>query len=218
MKVNETFYSIQGESSYAGRPCFFVRLAGCNLRCSYCDTTYAQTPEDGAEVPWEEIVKECIQSPAQVVEITGGEPLLQMEEVLLVCQQLILTDKEILIETNGSIPLTPFKNSPPNLTCIVDIKTPSSGMVEQMHWPNFEQPNKGDQFKFVIGNREDFDFAKQICEKFPIASPANEILISPLYGTIPLQTLVSWVLEEMPFARFQVQLHKIVYDVGARGV
>ncbi len=218
MRVVETFYSIQGESSYIGRPCFFVRLAGCNLRCSYCDTKYAQSSKDGTEIPWEQIVADCKASPAQVIEFTGGEPLLQMTEVVAACLRLV-HEKDILIETNGTQPLDAFRMAPSNLKCIVDIKTPSSGAPEnKICWSNLQVPPKGAQFKFVVGNREDFDFAVKICNEFPITTLENEVLISPVFGAVPLATLADWVLQDMPFARMQVQLHKIIWDPEKRGV
>ena len=150
LKVVECFDSIQGESTYIGKPCRFVRLAGCNLRCSYCDTAHAQDPAEVKEIDSEVILQECINSRMPIVEFTGGEPLLQLNNLLPMLYRLV-RHKTVLIETNGSISLEPFKSAPNNLNLIVDIKCPSSGMHEKICYWNLENAHRCDQFKFVVG-------------------------------------------------------------------
>lgn len=218
LKVVEMFYSIQGESSFIGKPCLFIRLHGCNLRCSYCDTKYAYDDNSTfKELSIDVVLQEALQCPAPVVEITGGEPLVQMDGVLQLCLELVKR-KTILIETNGSISLRPFSRHPTNLHIIMDVKTPSSGMHEKLCTWNLENVYRGDQFKFVVGSREDFEYAKKICYEYGLHSGVNEVLISPVFGAVQLQDLAEWVLDEMPFARMQVQLHKIIWDPAQRGV
>lgn len=223
MKINETFYSVQGESSFMGRPCLFVRLAGCNLKCSYCDTKYASDDNDPdfksftTGVP--ELLSLCEKSPAQIIEITGGEPLLQVDELIPLCVELVKIKQNVLIETNGSFSIKPFHHAPANLHIIMDIKTPSSGMEERTFWENLTKfKNQKTQFKFVIGDENDFQFAKDICLEYNLEHSGNEILISPVYGQIELINLASWVLTDMPFARMQVQLHKLIWGVDKKGV
>jgi len=153
-----------------------------------------------------------------IIEFTGGEPLLQLDNLLPMLFRLV-RHKTILIETNGSISLEPFKSAPQNLNLIIDIKCPSSGMSEHINLWNLQHATRCDQFKFVVGNREDFEFAKQLCSTYHLLQNGyNEVLISPVYGTIDLPTLANWVVQEMPYARLQVQLHKIIWPVNMRGV
>lgn len=214
----ECFDSIQGESTFIGKPCRFVRLAGCNLRCSYCDTQYAQDPAEFKTIDSEIILQECLNSRMPIVEFTGGEPLLQLDNLLPMLFRLV-RHKTVLIETNGSISLEPFKSAPQNLTLVVDIKCPSSGMSDHINYWNLKNATRCDQFKFVVGSREDFEFAKGICSTYPLLQNGyNEVLISPVFGAIDLPILANWVVQEMPYARLQVQLHKIVWPVNMRGV
>jgi 7-carboxy-7-deazaguanine synthase len=218
LQIVESFDSIQGESTFIGKPCRFVRLAGCNLRCSYCDTLYAQDPAEFKTVDSEDILKECIDSDMPIIEFTGGEPLLQLDALLPMLLRLV-RHKTILIETNGSISLEPFSRAPANLNLIVDIKCPSSGMSDNICYWNLAHATRCDQFKFVVADREDFEFAKGICESHGLLQNGyNEILISPVYGAIDLPVLANWVVKEMPYARLQVQLHKIIWPVSMRGV
>jgi 7-carboxy-7-deazaguanine synthase len=218
LEIVECFDSIQGESTFIGKPCRFVRLAGCNLRCTYCDTKYAQDPAETKIIDSEVILRECIDSTMPIIEFTGGEPLLQLDNLLPMLFRLV-RHKTILIETNGSISLEPFKSAPPNVNLIVDIKCPSSGMSDQICYWNLKNATRCDQYKFVIGDRSDFEFARDICRQFPaLTNGYNEVLISPIYGTISLPELASWVIAEMPLARMQVQLHKIIWPVDMRGV
>lgn len=223
MLVNETFYSVQGESTFSGRPCLFIRLVGCNLECSYCDTQYANKKDNPQFTQFEmsvpELIELCKKSPAQIVEITGGEPLLQLEELAPFCVELVKFKDAVLIETNGSLPIKFFHNAPANLHVIMDIKTPSSGMEERTFWENLTKyKNRKTQFKFVIGDENDFQFAKDICLEYNLENAGNEVLISPVFGQIELKELASWVLTDMPYARMQVQLHKLIWGVEERGV
>jgi 7-carboxy-7-deazaguanine synthase len=217
LRVVEQFYSIQGESTFAGMPCHFVRLHGCNLRCEYCDTPYAYDKDSKFyPLPVKEFIKFYLESGVKLIEITGGEPLLQLEPVVKVCQALV--DRcTILIETNGSIDISAFKMAPQSLVLIMDVKTPSSRMSSKINYENFKHLRPVDEIKFVVGNYEDFEFAKQICEKYSLATRCKP-LVSPVFGQISLPDLASWVLNETPYMRMQVQLQKILWSSETRGV
>ena len=212
MKIVETFESIQGESSFVGRPCLFVRAHGCNLSCKWpCDTLYAKEKDNFVEVSSKDIIELCKRSPARVVQLTGGEPLLQSDEVVAISQQ-VKEFKTVLIETNGTVSIEPFKRAPKNVHVIMDIKTPSSGMhfYEEEVRRNTRFLRRFDEVKFVVGNREDFNYAAEKIEEFGLVARVGEILISPVFGMIDPTLLAEWVLKEMPFARLQIQLYKLL--------
>jgi len=212
MKLVEEFCSIQGESSYVGRPCYFVRAHGCNLDCQWpCDTLYARDEKTFYDSPIEQIVKRCRQNLVPLVQLTGGEPLLQIDEAADLCRKLA-DFKTVLVETNGTISIKPFKNAPKNVVLVVDCKTPSSGMhiYLEKFVVNIPHLRKVDQVKFVVGNRDDFDFARGIVEKFSLSDKVSEVLISPVFGMIEPTRLAEWLLSELPAARFQIQLHKLL--------
>jgi len=204
MELSEIFYSLQGESSYAGLPCIFVRLAGCNLRCTYCDTKYAYEPEFTLSV--EGIIKEVEKYyPVKLVEITGGEPLLQKESVELM--KLLLQKKyEVLLETNNSISL---KDVPDQVIKIVDFKTPSSGVCNSILWDNIKYFNDRDELKFVIANRQDFDWALGIIQKYDLLK--YQILFSPVHEKLDKRILAEWILETGLPIRLNIQLHKVIW-------
>jgi len=210
MELSEIFYSLQGESSYAGLPCIFVRLAGCNLRCTYCDTKYAYEPEFTLSV--EGIIKEVEKYyPVKLVEITGGEPLLQKESVELM--KLLLQKKyEVLLETNNSISL---KDVPDQVIKIVDFKTPSSGVCNSILWDNIKYFNDRDELKFVIANRQDFDWALGIIQKYDLLK--YQILFSPVHEKLDKKILAEWILETGLPIRLNIQLHKVIWG-DIRGV
>ncbi len=209
VKVCETFTSIQGESSFAGYPCFFIRLSGCNLRCNYCDTEYARTEGEDKEIG--ELLKEVADSKIRLVEITGGEPLMQKE-----CFGLItaLADRGyvVLVETNGSQDITPLD---PRAIAIIDIKTPGSGMAEEMDFRNLYRLRSRDEVKFVITSKDDFLWAVEIINRYSLS--CQRVLLSPAYGKIEPNELASWMLEEKIEARLNLQLHKIIFG-DRRGV
>jgi 7-carboxy-7-deazaguanine synthase len=212
LHVNEIFFSIQGESLHAGRPCVFVRLAGCNLRCSYCDTTYAFN--DGTYFPVSGVLKRISDFSCRLVEITGGEPLLQAETPLLITT-LLEKGFEVLLETNGSLDVGNL-----DLRCvkIVDVKCPSSNESHQNHYQNFPLLTPRDQLKFVIADRNDFDFAVSILDRVPASLPPDHVLFSPAYNTLGPDLLAGWILSSKLAVRLHLQLHKIIWPHIDRGV
>ncbi|MCE5335730.1 MAG: radical SAM protein [Desulfobacteraceae bacterium] len=210
LKVVEIFSSIQGESSYAGMPCVFVRLAGCNLRCHYCDTRYAY--DDGDTVPVSEIIGRVSQMGYPLVEITGGEPLLQ-EKTPELARSLLDAGFTVLIETNGSLDVDPVDR---RCARIVDMKCPSSGMDGHNDLRNLRKLSERDELKFVMSDRRDYDFAKNILASVP--APPFRINFSPVFGMLSPRTLAGWMLEDRLRVRLNLQLHKIIWDPDARGV
>ncbi|UOF90484.1 radical SAM protein [Fodinisporobacter ferrooxydans] len=218
MRVNEIFFSIQGESKSAGLPTVFVRFTGCNLRCAYCDTTYSYF-EGETKTPRE--VFAMIQSyPGKRVCLTGGEPLIQpREEMNQLLQMLSDGQYEVSIETDGSIDIRKFPLFD-RQRFVLDMKVPSSGMSHKMHFANLEAivPER-DEVKFVIGNRDDYEWSVSVIRQYQIMPEQGyQILFSPVFGAIDLKTLVEWLLEDQLDIRFQIQLHKIVWDPNQRGV
>ena len=210
LKVNEIFYSIQGESSYAGRPCVFVRLTGCNLRCSYCDTQYAY--EDGNELEINEIVGRVTSDQCRLVEVTGGEPLIQKDTPLLV-HRLLEEGFEVLLETNGSQDISQLDG---RCVRIVDIKCPSSGEERKNDLGNLTRLADKDEIKFVIGNREDYEYAKKILDINIFRN--NWIHFSPVFGKMDPKVLAEWILEDHLAVRLHMQLHKLIWGNELRGV
>ncbi len=209
MKVNEIFLSIQGESLSVGLPTVFVRFTRCNLRCSYCDTKYAY--EDGEDMSVDDILNKIKEFGYKRVCLTGGEPLLQKDIQVLIDK---LSDYEVSIETNGSIDLKDVVIGE-NHRFVMDIKLKSSGCYEKMNFNNFEYLNKNDEIKFVISNRTDYEMAKKVINKY---YKMGNILMSPVFETIEYKSLVEWILEDRLNVRFQLQIHKIIWDKNKRGV
>lgn len=213
LKVNEIFFSIQGESSYAGRPCAFVRLTGCNLRCTYCDTQYAY--EDGTRLEIPEIVRQVGAFNCRLVEITGGEPLLQEQTPELI-RTLLDQAFTVMLETNGSLDIGAVDE---RCIRILDIKCPSSGESEKNHLENLDVLTPNDELKFVIGSRQDYEYANFILSTFlPDRSHLKPPMLSPVFGKIDTQTLAQWILQDHLDVRFQIQLHKLIWDPERRGV
>lgn len=211
MKINEIFESIQGETSYAGLPCIFIRITGCNLRCSYCDTTYAY--EDGTEMPIGSILQYVDQFTSKLVCVTGGEPLLNKDSPLLI-KDLLDKDYRVLVETNGSCDINIL---PKKAVKIMDIKCPDSNMSHLMHWQNVKYLSKSDEVKFVLRSQRDYEWAKMIIHKYRLPEVTN-ILIGTVFGTVSPGSVVRWVLEDGLDARIQLQLHKYIWEPQTRGV
>ncbi|RLF37804.1 MAG: 7-carboxy-7-deazaguanine synthase QueE [Thermoplasmata archaeon] len=214
MEICELYYSIQGEGKWSGYPTVFVRAARCNLRCSFCDTKYAYLP--GKKMDNEEIIKKVKAFRTRYVCITGGEPLLQRETIDLL--DLLLKEKfRVVLETNGSIDIEEavekFSGYGENLLISLDIKCPSSGMHERMKLDNIEKLRDVDQLKFVIMDREDYEYAKNLIGEF---KPKSEIFFQPVWGTDP-KKLARWLMEDALDARLSLQIHKIIWG-ERRGV
>lgn len=205
LKVNEIFKSIQGESTYAGIPCTFIRLAGCNLRCTYCDTNYAYYY--GRELSDEEIILKVEEYGVKLVEFTGGEPLLQEETPPLI-KTLLDRGYNVLIETNGSVCIGCLDK---RVTVIMDMKTPGSGMSERMNFKNFEFLKGTDEIKFVLMDKADYIWAKEIIKKYNLTEKFNNILMSPAYGILQPKDLALWILRDNLSVRLQLQIHKYVW-------
>ena len=211
MKISEIFTSIQGESSFAGMPCSFVRLTGCNLRCSYCDTSYAY--EDGYELTGEEVMRKVRNTGLNLIEITGGEPLLQ-KEVFHVIRVLLEEDRTVLIETNGSQNIRGIDR---RAVIILDIKTPGSGMSDKMDLSNLDEIGKHDEVKFVVTDRNDYEWAKDIISTFRLVQRCT-VLISPAFGFLRPEDLARWMVDDKLSARLNLQLHKYIFGSARRGV
>ena len=210
MKVCEIFTSIQGESSYAGKPCTFVRMTGCNLRCTYCDTQYAY--DQGEEYSEDSIINEVKKAETQHIEITGGEPLLQKGVGALI-KRLLDEGFDVLVETNGSLSI---KGIDKRAIVILDIKTPGSGMSDKMDFSNIDYIKQDDEIKFVITDREDYEWTKEIMSKYELAKKSH-VLLSPAYGILDPQELIQWMLKDKINARLNLQLHKYIFGPDARG-
>jgi len=211
LRVNEIFKSIQGESSYAGIPCVFVRLTGCNLRCSYCDTTYAY--DEGAEMSACEILKTIKGYGCKNVCVTGGEPLLQSSVNKLI-NLLNKNRYKIFVETSGSINIDML---PKAVTRIMDIKCPDSGMENEMDWDNIDRLKSNDEVKFIISSKKDYVWAKRITRKYKLTDRA-QILFGIAYGKMKPKTLAGWILKDNLDLRLQLQLQKYIWPDKERGV
>ncbi len=211
IKVNEIYYSIQGESSLTGLPCVFVRLTYCNLRCSYCDTEYAFY--EGEEKSIEEIINEVKKYDCNLVEITGGEPLVQKESLDLM-KRLCNEGFDVMLETGGSLPI---KDVDKRVKIVMDLKCPSSNMMKKNLYENIDFLKSEDEVKFVIGNREDYDWAKLILKKYNLQDKLT-VLFSVVFGELEPVELVNWILEDKLKVRFQPQLHKYIWKPETKGV
>ena len=208
MRVTEIFHSIQGESSHMGRPCVFVRLTGCNLRCRWCDSEYTFT--GGEKTSLDDVMDRVRSYGCKLVEITGGEPLAQAEAFELI-HRLAEEGFEVLIETSGSIDIAPVDR---RAKIILDVKCPGSGEAAKNRWENLGQLRPHDEVKFVIADRADYDFAKRVVEERKL----ENVLFSPVWGELDMKTLAEWMLADRVTARLQTQLHKHIWGAEARGV
>lgn len=223
LRVNEIFHSIQGESSFAGLRCAFVRLTGCHLRCAYCDTEYAF--HEGANVEIEEIIRRVEARPCALVEITGGEPLLQ-RAVHDLMRRLCDLGKTVLIETSGACDISACD---PRVIRIMDIKAPGSGECARNDWANIARLRPADEVKFVISDRADYDWAKAIIAEHRLTERVREVLLSPVFEQargrevagapgIPMRDLAEWIIADNLPVRLQAQLHKFIWEPATRGV
>jgi 7-carboxy-7-deazaguanine synthase len=209
--VSEIFRSIQGESSFAGLPCVFVRLAGCNLRCRYCDTRHAL--EDGETMSLEDIVQRVDSYGVNLVELTGGEPLVQ-DETPRLAEALLERGHQVLVETNGSLDISVL---PEGAVRIMDIKCPSSGESQHTMWENIWRLKPYDEVKFVVSDRHDYEWARGIIlENF--GHSKTKVLLGTVFGELPTRNLVEWMLEDKLPVRFQLQIHKYIWPHDKRGV
>ena len=213
MRISEIFRSIQGESTYAGLPCTFIRTAGCSLRCKYCDTQYAWDRFSGEDLSLDEILHSTKTLGIDLVEITGGEPLEEPETPEL-CRHLLEQGSAVLVETSGAYPISVL---PKGTIAILDVKTPSSTMEKRNHWENLEKLSEKDELKFVISNREDFDWSTGICHKYKLYGRCP-VLFSPAFSLLEPQTLAKWILDEHIPVRLQIQIHKVIWPHDTRGV
>jgi len=213
LRVTEIFRSIQGESTHAGRPCTFVRLTGCPMRCVWCDSEY--TFSGGDHLPLEDILAQVHAFGCELVEVTGGEPLAQKEAFELI-RRLCDDGFEVLVETGGYISTADVDR---RAKIILDVKCPASGEEQRNHWPNLEHLSADkDEVKFVIADRGDWDYAKEIIRKYELTTRSHSVLISPAWGQVDLQELAKWVSESGLNVRMQLQLHKYIWGPEARGV
>jgi len=211
LKINEIFHSIQGESTYAGRRCIFVRLTYCNLRCTYCDTEYAFN--EGTDKSIETIIDQIKQYDCKLVEVTGGEPLMQ-EESLELMKKLCDLNFEVMLETGGSLPI---KDVDERVKVVMDLKTPSSGMMKKNHYENIKFIKKNDEIKFVIGSREDYEWSKEIIKEYKLNDKCP-ILFSVVFDQLKPVTLSEWILQDKLDVIYQLQMHKYIWEPDKRGV
>ena len=211
MKVNEIYRSIQGESSFSGLPCVFVRLTYCNLRCTYCDSQYAFY--EGKDMTVEEVLEAVEKYKTLLVEVTGGEPLLQ-REVYPLMKRLVDSGHTVLLETGGSLDISDVH---PGVVKIMDLKCPSSGESHRNLYSNIDKLQPHDEIKFVVGTRQDYLWAKELIARYSLAGRFT-LLLSTVFNMIEPREVVEWILEDGLPLRFQVQLHKYIWDPEARAV
>ncbi len=212
LKINEIFHSIQGESTKAGLPCVFVRLTYCNIRCVYCDTEYAFY--EGVDKPIDDIIAKVKSYDCKLVEVTGGEPLVQ-ENVHVLMSRLSDLGYEVMLETGGSLPI---ENVDKRVKVIMDLKTPYSRMDKKNRYENIKHLKPIDEVKFVIGSREDYDWAKDILNKYDLLNKVEQVLFSPVFDKVENIELANWILEDKLNVRFQLQMHKYIWHPEERGV
>jgi 7-carboxy-7-deazaguanine synthase len=212
MVVTEIFKSIQGESTFAGLPCIFVRLTGCNLRCHWCDTAYAF--HGGQKMTVDQVTARVHQLGGKLVELTGGEPLLQ-DDVYLLTERLLAEEFRVLVETSGE---RPIGRLPQALIKVVDVKCPASGEVEKFCLANLEALDRKDQIKFVILDEEDYRYACDFMAKHDLRGRVDEVILSPVFGQLPPRQLAEWILRDGLDVRMGLQLHKFIWEPETRGV
>ncbi|HXG57279.1 MAG TPA: radical SAM protein [Vicinamibacterales bacterium] len=212
LTINEIFHSIQGESTHAGRPCVFVRLTACDLRCSWCDTPYAFT--EGRKMSLDEIVSDVKSYACPVVEITGGEPLLQ-KNVYPLMQRLLDDGLTVMLETGGHVNIGEV---PAAVIRIMDVKCPGSGESHRNDWSNMERLLPHDEVKFVIGDRVDYEFARDVVTRYGLPGRVRAVLFSPVHGALEPKPLAEWLLADGLDVRLQLQAHKYIWSPRTRGV
>ena len=212
LTVNESFHSIQGESTHAGRPCVFVRLTACDLRCSWCDTPYAFT--EGRKMSVDAVVDRVREYGCDVVEITGGEPLLQ-KEVYPLMERLLDDGRTVMIETGGHLSADAI---PAGVVRVIDVKCPGSGESAKVHWPNLEKLRSTDELKFVLKDRADYEFARDVVARHELLTRCAAVLFSPVHGVLEAQQLAEWILADRLPVRLQLQAHKYIWSPETRGV
>ena len=212
LTVNEIFHSIQGESSHAGRPCVFVRLTACDLRCSWCDTPYAF--HEGRKMTIDEVVAAVDRHGCPLVEITGGEPLLQ-DDVYPLMDRLLAAGRTVMLETGGH---RSIDRVPTAVRKIVDVKCPGSGEADRNDWQNLDRLAPHDEVKFVVKDRADYEYARDVIARYGLASRAAAVLLSPVHGVMDPRTLSEWMLADRLPARLQLQIHKFIWHPDTRGV
>lgn len=211
MRVTEIFHSVQGESTFVGMPCVFVRLTGCPLRCTWCDTEYAFF--GGSEYSLDDILGKIRSYGCPLVEVTGGEPLARTDTDILL-RRLCQEGFTVLLETSGAVDTALVD---PSVHIILDVKCPGSGMTDRMHWPNVERLRPKDEAKFVIQDRIDYDWAKSVLDRFRLTERCS-VLFSPVFNTLDPRDLAEWMLADRLPVRLQLQMHKYIWAPDMRGV
>lgn len=212
LKINEIYLSVQGESTWAGLPCVFIRTTACDLRCTYCDTEYAFY--EGSKQTLAEVYDAVMAYDVPLVELTGGEPLLQ-KNILPLMEAFCDAGKTVLIETSGAHDISAIDS---RVHRIMDLKTPSSGMCERNLYENIPHLTDRDEVKFVLGSREDYEFARDQIARHDLGRRVRTVLLSPVFGKINPADIVEWMLADKVPARFQLQMHKFIWEPRARGV
>ncbi|MGB5265238.1 MAG: radical SAM protein [Polyangiales bacterium] len=212
IRIHEIYESIQGESTFAGLPCTFVRLSRCNLRCRWCDTP--QAFEGGTEMPRAEVLAKALSFGTPLVELTGGEPLLQPGAIPLL-QELCDAGRTVLLETSGERDISKVD---PRVHRIMDLKAPGSGESQRNRWENIAELSKRDEVKFVLADRADYDWTKGILAEHRLPDRVHAVLLSCVWGELDPRDLVNWVLEDQLPVRVQMQMHKVIWDADAQGV
>jgi 7-carboxy-7-deazaguanine synthase len=212
LTINEIYHSIQGESTWVGQPCVFVRLTFCDLRCNYCDTEYAFY--EGKKQAMQEIVETVQAFHCPLVEITGGEPLLQ-KNVLVLMSTLCDAGSTVLLETSGAHDISKVD---PRVHRIMDLKTPGSGEMDKNLWSNIDRLASRDEVKFVMGSRKDYEWSRDKVQRYDLSSRCHAVLFSPIFGRIDPREIVEWILADKLNVRFQLQMHKFIWSATQRGV
>jgi 7-carboxy-7-deazaguanine synthase len=212
LTINEIFHSIQGESTHAGRPCVFVRLTACDLRCTWCDTPYAFT--EGRKMSVDDVVERVREYNCDVVEITGGEPLLQ-QDVYPLMQRLLDDGRTVMLETGGHVSA---EHVPAGVIRVIDVKCPGSGESGKMHWQNLERLRASDELKFVLQDRADYEYAREVVARHELVQRSAAVLFSPVHGVLNPRQLAEWMLADRLPVRLQLQAHKYIWSPDARGV
>lgn len=212
LTINEIFYSIQGESTHAGRPCVFVRLTACDLRCTWCDSAYAFY--EGTKRSIEDVLHEVDRHGCDLVEITGGEPLLQ-DDVYPLMEALLARGRTVMLETGGHRSIS---RVPAGVKRVVDVKCPASGEAHRNEWSNLDILTPDDEVKFVVQDRDDYEFAVDVMRRHDLADRCAAVLLSPVHGVLEPRILSEWMLNDRLRARLQLQVHKMVWPAATRGV